>query len=84
MRLAVQLTPTTPIPLFPTAPMVPAVCVPCPASSIGLHIAAVLLAANAIALKPWLPAGQVALCPPRVTVNAEGADHMFAARSGCV
>ena len=30
-----QLTPTTPEPLLPTAPIVPATCVPCPWSSIG-------------------------------------------------
>ena len=31
-----QLTPTTPLPLFPTAPIVPAQCVPCELSSCGL------------------------------------------------
>ena len=30
-----QVTPTTPMPLLPTAPIVPAVCVPWPLSSIG-------------------------------------------------
>jgi hypothetical protein len=31
----VQLIPVTPTPLLPTAPMMPATCVPCPKSSIG-------------------------------------------------
>ena len=29
----VQFTPVTPRPLFPTAPIVPATCVPCPCAS---------------------------------------------------
>ena len=35
ISLTFQLTPTTPTPLLPTAPMVPATCVPWPLSSIG-------------------------------------------------
>src|SRR6266516_4775751 len=77
MMRVVQLTPVTPTPLFPTAPIVPDVCVPWPLSSAGLH-------ENAIALNPCDPAGHVIGLPPTVTVNAAGADHMFAARSGCV
>ncbi len=72
---AVQLTPATPVPLPPTAPIVPATCVPWWWSSIGSHV-------RVIALKPWLPAGHVIGLPPRLTVNADGADHMLAARSG--
>ena len=37
-----------------------------------------------MALKPCVPAGQVIVCPPMVTVNCDGADQTFAARSGCV
>src|SRR5262245_10858282 len=73
MMRVVQFTPTTPAPLFPTAPMVPDVCVPWPWSSIGLH-------ENVIALKPCDPAGQVIeriVVPGNVTVNCDGAVHMF-------
>ena len=72
-----QLTPTTPSALLPAAPIVPETCVPWSLSSIGLQVIA-------MALKPWLPAGQVIGTPPMVTVNADGADHMLAARSGWV
>ena len=37
MMLAVQFTPATPAPLLPTAPMVPATCVPWSLSSLGSH-----------------------------------------------
>ena len=75
IMLAVQFTPTTPKPLLPTAPMVPATWVPWEWSSIGLQV---LL----MALNPCVPAAQVMTTPPIVTEKAEGADQMFAARSG--
>src|SRR5713101_9046927 len=74
MMLAVQLTPTTPTPLLPLAPMVPDVCVPWLLSSIGSHV-------FKIALKPCVPAAQVIVVPPIVTVKFEGADQTLAARS---
>src|SRR3981081_689704 len=77
MIRVVQLTPVTPMLLFPTAPIVPDVCVPWPASSAGSH-------EDVIALKPCDPAGHVIGPLERVTVNVAGADHMLAARSGCV
>src|SRR5216683_1919926 len=72
---AVQLTPTTPRLLLPTAPIVPDTCVPCWLSSNGLQVLV-------IALNPWLPAGQVIAAPPIFTVNALGADHTLVAKSG--
>ncbi len=36
ISLTLQQTPATPLALFPTAPIVPAQCVPCPASSSGI------------------------------------------------
>ena len=38
IMLVVQLTPLTPAPLLPTAPMVPETCVPWSFWSIGLHV----------------------------------------------
>src|SRR5436190_16702634 len=77
IRRVVQLTPATPTPLLPAPPIVPATCVPCLWSSIGSHVVA-------MALNPCDPAGHVIVAPPIVTENADGADQMFAARSGCV
>ena len=37
-----------------------------------------------IALNPCVPAAQVIVCPPIVTLKLAGADQMFPARSGCV
>ena len=48
MMLAVQLTPTTPTPLLPSAPMVPETCVPWLLSSLGSQVLV-------IALKPRVP-----------------------------
>src|SRR5262245_51701533 len=75
MMLAVQLTPATPLPLLPTAPIVPATWVPWLLSSRGKQL---LL----MALKPWVPAGHETVKPPMFTLNAVGADQMLAARSG--
>src|SRR5262249_23351371 len=72
--VAVQLTPATPLPLFPTAPIVPATCVPWPLSSYGSHV-------RVMALKPCVPMSQWIGWPPIVTVNGIGADHTFAAGS---
>src|SRR5262245_15916952 len=77
ITLAIQFTPTTPSPLFPTAPIVPETCVPWLWSSIGLQVIA-------MALKPCDPAGQVIGTPPIVTVYGAGADQTLAARSGWV
>src|SRR5712691_9655246 len=66
MMRVVQFTPTTPTPLFPTAPMVPETCEPWLLSSRGLHV---LL----MALKPWVPAAQPPIPP--------GLLHTLAARS---
>src|SRR5258706_15238530 len=76
MMLAVQLPPTTPMVLLPFAPMVPDVCVPWLLSSIGSHVLR-------IALKPCVPAAQVIVDPPMVTVKLDGADQTLAARSWC-
>src|SRR5687767_2805688 len=76
IRLAVQLTPTTPALLLPTAPIVPLACVPWLLSSMGLHVLV-------MALKPCVPAAHVIERPPMFTVNAHGALHTLAARSGC-
>src|SRR5713226_3732254 len=75
MILAVQFTPATPMLLFPTAPMVPEQCVPWLLSSSGLQV---LL----MALKPCVPAAQLMVMLPMVTVKSAGADQMLAARSG--
>src|SRR6267378_5066974 len=75
MMLASQLTPTTPTPLLPTAPIVPDTCEPWLLSSSGLHV---LL----MALKPCVPAAHVIKSPPMFTMNAVGADQTLAARSG--
>src|SRR5690242_4705462 len=68
---AVQFSPLTPIPLLVAAPIIPAMCVPCPAytvsSSMGLQV---LLSS----LKPFVPAGQLPIPP--------GFDHMLDSRSG--
>ena len=60
ITLAVQLTPTTPMPLFPIAPTVPEVWVPWPLSSRGSQV-------SRIALYPWLPAGQSSVRLPIIT-----------------
>src|ERR1051325_851499 len=73
----VQLTPVTPRPLLPAAPMVPDVCEPWPLSSYGSHVLA-------MALKPWVPAEHRMVRPPMTTENACGADQAFGARSECV
>ena len=73
----VQFTPAMPILLLPTAPMVPATCVPWPKSSIGSQL-------FRMALKPWEPAGQLIVLPAIVTENGAGAAQMFGARSLCV
>ena len=77
MIRVVQFTPATPSWLLPTAPMVPATCVPWLWSSIGSQV-------RRMALKPWVPAAQVTGTPPTLTVNAAGAVQMLAARSSCV
>ena len=77
IMLAVQFTPTTPTPLFPTAPIVPETWVPWPLSSRGSH-------KLVMALNPWLPAGQTMGSPPMFTMKVLGADQTFAAKSGCV
>src|SRR6476619_6177949 len=80
MRRVVQFTPTTPVALLPTAPIVPDTCVPWMLSSLGSHD-------WVMALYPCEPAAQeiVAPLPPAsFTLNAVGADQMLAARSGCV
>src|SRR5262245_15592096 len=74
MIRVVQLTPTTPLPLLPRAPIVPDTCVPWPLSSHGSHVLV-------IALKPCVPAGQVMSWPLMVTLNAAGAVQMFPTRS---
>jgi hypothetical protein len=62
-----QVIPATPMPLFVAAPMIPATCVRCPASSLGSPV-------PSTALKPWEPVGQVKTSHcVRVTVNGEGA-----------
>src|SRR5262245_48531010 len=78
--LVVQFTPTTPRALLPSAPIVPATCVPWPLSSHTSTTSHVLV----IALKPCVPAGQVIVVPAMVTLNDAVAVQMFAARSGCV
>src|SRR5262245_18517511 len=75
MMLVVQFTTTTPELLLPLAPIVPETWLPWLLSSSGLQV---LLTA----LKPCDTAGQLIVWPPTVTVNAAGADQMFAARSG--
>ena len=75
MILVVQFTPATPAALLPTAPMVPDTWVPCAASSIGSH-------EFNVALKPCVPAAQVTDIPFTMTVKLDGADQIFAARSG--
>src|SRR6266568_3274793 len=65
----VGLTPITPRPLFPTAPIVPETCVPWRLSSIGSHVAV-------MTLYPCVPPGQPLSCV--------ALDQMLAARSGCV
>src|SRR5436190_24355918 len=77
MMLVVQFTPTTPRVLLPTAPIVPATCVPWPWSSKGSQVLV-------IALKPCVPAPHVIVWPPMLTLKGAGADQTFAARSGCV
>ena len=54
MILTPQLTPTTPIPLLPTAPRMPVVSVPWPLSSMGLHVGGFAKVFN-----PCVPCGQV-------------------------
>src|SRR5262245_64953673 len=80
MMLVVQLTPTTPVPLLPSAPMVPATCVPWPLSSKTSSMPQDFV----IALKPCVPTGQLIVWPAMTTENGAGADQLFAARSGCV
>ena len=75
MMLAVQLTPTTPTPLPPSAPIVPDTCVPWPLSSIGSQ-------SFVIALNPRLYCGQEIVWPPMVTLKVPAACHTFATRSG--
>ena len=75
--IPVQLIPVTPLPLFPAPAIVPATCVPCPLSSMGIHV-------FVIALKPRVPAAQVTVPVPNATVNSRGALHTFADKSGCV
>ncbi len=54
MIWTLQLTPTTPMPLLPTAPTMPAVNVPWPLSSIGSHVIGFEKVFN-----PCVPCGQV-------------------------
>jgi hypothetical protein len=74
MMLVVQLTPTTPMLLLPSAPIVPDTCVPWLLSSIGSQVLE-------MALNPCVPAPHVIVVPPIVTVKLDGADQTLAARS---
>src|SRR6266850_1987243 len=71
MTLAVQFTPVAPLPLLPVAPIVPDTWVPWPLSSYGSQV-------FRIASNPCVPAAQVMVWPPMVTLNDAGADQTFA------
>src|SRR5262249_10283754 len=69
IKVTVQLTPTTPAPLFPTAPIVPETWLPWLLSSRGSQV-------RVMTLKPWVPAAQPPIPP--------GLLQTLAARSGWV
>src|SRR4051794_15709790 len=71
--LTPQFTPATPMPLLPTAPIIPAVSVPWPLSSMGSQVIGL-----ATAFTPCVPCGHVIPW----NVNGLGDDQMLAAKSG--
>ena len=78
MRRTVQLTPTTPRPLFPTAPIVPATWVPWWLSSMGSESLLAVSMPKQSSICPF-PSSSIPLL-----LQSGSLRNMFADRSGCV